>query len=120
MQINERIASRRKELDLSADQVAEALGVSRSTVYRYESSDIEKLPANMIEPLAIILKTTPAYLMGWDETLPSAPEPEIKLDDIGYALYGETRELDDNDKQELLRMAQRMRELQELKKKHNK
>ena len=67
MTIYERIKNRRKELDLSADDVAKALNVSRATIYRYESSDIEKLPTSILEPLSKILKTTPSYLMGWDE-----------------------------------------------------
>lgn len=65
--IFERIKNRRKELNLSADEVAAALGVSRATVYRYESSDIEKLPATLLDPLSKILKCTPAYLMGWED-----------------------------------------------------
>lgn len=66
MTIYERIKKRRKELGLSADKVALALGVSRATVYRYESSEIEKVPASVIKPLARILQTTPEYLMGWE------------------------------------------------------
>lgn len=56
---------RRKELGLSADDVAKALGVSRSTVFRYENGEIEKMPIDVLKPLAKILKTTPAFLMGW-------------------------------------------------------
>lgn len=66
MTTHERIKKRRKELGLTAEQVAEALNVSRATVYRYESAEIEKLPIDIIEPLARILQTTPEYLMGWD------------------------------------------------------
>ncbi len=66
MTVNERIHNRRKELGLSAAEVANKLGVSRATVYRYESADIEKLPSSILEPLAQLLKTTPAQLMGWD------------------------------------------------------
>lgn len=66
--IYERIKNRRKELGLTADDVAQALNVSRATIYRYESSEIEKLPTSTLEPLSEVLKTTPAYLMGWDES----------------------------------------------------
>lgn len=66
MTTHERIKKRRKELGLTAEQVAEALNVSRATVYRYESAEIEKLPIDIIEPLSRILQTTPEYLMGWD------------------------------------------------------
>lgn len=67
MEINERIKNRRKELDLDADRVAEQLGISRATYYRYESKDIEKIPIAALVPLATVLRTTPAYIMGWDE-----------------------------------------------------
>ena len=67
MNIGERIKARRKELGLSADDVAEKLGKNRATVYRYESNDIENLPTSILGPLAKILETTPAALMGWEE-----------------------------------------------------
>lgn len=63
----QRIKERRKQLDMSADDVAAELGVSRSTIFRYENGQIEKVPANVLEKLAVILRTTPAYLMGWQD-----------------------------------------------------
>ena len=72
MTIYEKIKYRRKELGLTADQVADALGVSRATVYRYECSDIEKLPVNILEPLSKVLRCSPSYLMGWNDTAPTA------------------------------------------------
>ena len=66
LRIGERIRNRRKEIGISVDTVAEQLGKNRATVYRYESDDIENLPITILEPLAKILKTTPAHLMGWD------------------------------------------------------
>ncbi len=68
MEIYERIKKRRKEIGLSAEEVANALHVSRATIHRYESKDIEKLPTNIMEPLAKVLKCSVPYLMGWDET----------------------------------------------------
>lgn len=66
MNIGERMKIRRKQLKLSADVVAERLGVSRSTIFRYEKGEIEKLPTNILDDIAKILQTTPAYLMGWE------------------------------------------------------
>jgi transcriptional regulator with XRE-family HTH domain len=90
----ERMKLRRKELGYSADFIAEKLNVSRSTIFRYEGGDIEKLPIDILEPLSEILHTTPAYLMGWDSknqtdvTTLTKSETELlnryrKLDDIG-------------------------------------
>lgn len=72
MEIYERIKVRRKELDLSADDVAHALGVSRATIYRYESADIEKLPITILEPLSKVLRCSPGYLMGWENNVDSS------------------------------------------------
>ena len=61
MTTGERIRKRRKQLGVSAEQIAVELGVSAATIYRYEKGDIEKLPGNILEPLSNILRTTPAY-----------------------------------------------------------
>lgn len=68
MEIYERIKKRRKEIGLSAEIVAEKLGVSPATIYRYEKNDIKKFPTDILEPLAKVLRTTPSYLLGLDET----------------------------------------------------
>lgn len=62
---SDRIKKRRTELGLTLDDVAEALGVNKSTVLRYETKEIEKLPINVIDPLSKILKVSREYLMGW-------------------------------------------------------
>jgi len=67
MQIGQRISARRKELKMSADELAKRLGKDRSTIYRYEKGDIENLPLDILEPIAKALETTPQYLMGWEE-----------------------------------------------------
>ena len=67
MTVGQRIKQRRKELKMSADELGSRLGVNRSTVFRYESGFIEKLPIDFLEPIAFALQTTPQYLMGWDE-----------------------------------------------------
>ena len=66
MDIGKRIRERRKELNMSVDELAKKLNKNRTTVYRYEKGDIENLPMDILGPLAKALDTTPAYLMGWD------------------------------------------------------
>lgn len=68
MDVGERIKYRRKQLGLSAEQIAAELGVSPATVYRYESNEIMNMRIDKLEPIAKALCTTPAYLMGWDDT----------------------------------------------------
>lgn len=67
MTVGQRIKQRRKELKISADKLGKALGKDRSTIFRYERGDIEKLPLDILEPIAKVLQTTPQYLMGWED-----------------------------------------------------
>lgn len=67
MDVGQRIKQRRKQLKMSVDTLAEKLGKNRATIYRYESSEIENMPLEILEPLAKALNVTPAYLMGWEQ-----------------------------------------------------
>lgn len=62
-----KIKNRRNELGLTLKEVAKALGVSESTVQRYETSEIKNMGIDKVEALANILKVTPEYLMGWSD-----------------------------------------------------
>ena len=84
MDVGERIKNRRKQLGLSAEQIAAELGVSPATVYRYESNEIMNMRIDKLEPIAKALHTSPAYLMGWSEETSSAAE-DTNLVTIHYA-----------------------------------
>ncbi|MDR2044859.1 MAG: helix-turn-helix domain-containing protein [Clostridium sp.] len=71
MTIGQRIKARRKEIGLTADQVADRLGVDRTTVFRYEKGTINKVSHEILGKLAIILQTTPVYLMGMTDDVNS-------------------------------------------------
>lgn len=62
--IGERIKKIRKERGIPVECIAEQLGVSVSTIYRYENTAIEKIPVHLFDKLCVILGTTPAVLMG--------------------------------------------------------
>lgn len=68
MSIGQRIKTMRIQQGLSIDDLAYRLGKNRTTVYRYETGDIENLPLGILDSLANALNTTPAYLMGWENT----------------------------------------------------
>ncbi len=69
MNVGKIIKERRIKLNLSADYVADKIGKSRATLYRYENGDIEKMPIPILEPLAKVLRTTPAELMGFTDDI---------------------------------------------------
>ena len=67
MTVGQRIQQRRKELEMSAAELGRKIGKNRATIFRYENGDIEKLPVDVLKPIAEALLTTPESLMGWEE-----------------------------------------------------
>ena len=76
----ERIRALRLEKGLTLEQVADVVGVGKSTVRKWETGMIANMRRDKIGDLAKALGTTPAYLMGWEEeplkkeNSPSQPE----------------------------------------------
>ena len=64
MTIGERIKEIRTSKKISVEYLAKELGVSKTTIYRYEDSTIEKIPVKVFDQLCILLNVTPAELMG--------------------------------------------------------
>ncbi len=55
MDINQRLRAARHAANISADELAEAVGVNRSTMFRYESGDITRIPAQHLAAMARVL-----------------------------------------------------------------
>ena len=76
------MAKRIKELrlahGLTLEQVANEVGVGKSTVRKWETGIIANMRRDKIASLAKALHTTPAYLMGWTD------EPSSMTDAIPY------------------------------------
>ena len=81
MNTGSRIKRLREQMNMSADELAEEIGKSRATVYRYENGHIDDIPMKTIERLAEVLATTPEYLMGWTDD-PVDYEEAAQYDDI--------------------------------------
>ena len=67
MALKDKLKEKRIENGLTLEEAAKKLGVSKPTLHRYESGVISNIPSDKIEGLAEIYKTTPAYLMGWED-----------------------------------------------------
>lgn len=73
------IKERREELGYSMSEVAAAVGVSVSTVARWESGHIKNMGRDKIENLCKKLRLSPAKLLGLSEELPGiTPIPQTK------------------------------------------
>ena len=93
----ERIKERRLELEMSYQDLSDATGISKSTLQRYETGYIKKVPINQIEILAKALHTTPSYLMGWEEpaSCNSSSVPALSLTQQEEKLIKKYRQLSD-------------------------
>lgn len=81
--VGKRIKERRKELGISAEDIADEIGKNKTTIYRYERGAIEKMPISVLSAIAKILKTTPEYLMGWED---DPFDYEEWLEESGYSI----------------------------------
>ena len=76
-----RIKALRQEKGLTLEQVADVVGVGKSTVRKWETGMIANMKRDKIADLAKALGTTPAYLMGWEEDIEekkdSPSEPQL-------------------------------------------
>lgn len=63
-EIGIRIAERRIELGLTMDDIAQKIGVAKSTIQRYEKGQIQKIKLPVIESIASALSVNPDWLIG--------------------------------------------------------
>ena len=96
----ERIKERRLELEMSYQDLSDATGISKSTLQRYETGYIKKVPINQIEILAKALHTTPSYLMGWEESN-ETEAPSLSLTQQEETHIKKYRQLDADGKEEI-------------------
>ena len=85
MTIGERIKKRRTALGISQVALADKVGISKQSLYKYENGIITNIPSDKIEEIASVLNTTPAYIMGWDDEAISAED--------SYYLNDEARDM---------------------------
>lgn len=64
--IREALYKARISKGLSAEKLAKLVGVSKTTIYRYEKGQIEKMPMQIVTKLAKVLNISPAFIAGLD------------------------------------------------------
>lgn len=120
--LSKNLVALRKKKNLTQEDLASLLQVKRQTYSAYERG-VSVPDAYTLQKIASIFDVTTDYLLNYNEaetttkSEESKPESELTFDDFQYALYGETRELNDNERQELLEVAkfikQKRKEMQE-------
>ena len=74
MNLGEKIKELRLAKDMTLEEVGKIVGVSKSTVRKWETGDIKNMRRDKIAKVAEALDVSPAYLMGWSEAEPPAQE----------------------------------------------
>ena len=77
MTVGQRIKMKRESLNISQVDLANKIGCTKQTLYKYENDIITNIPSTNIERIAQALGTTPAYLMGWEDTVKANDDPDI-------------------------------------------
>lgn len=107
----ENMARKIKELrqakGLTLEQVANVVGVGKSTVRKWETGMIANMKRDKIADLAKALGTTPAYLMGWSENVNKEeknPPEELTLSEGEQMLLNLFRQVPEDQQQLVLGM----------------
>ena len=77
-----KIRDLRAKHNLTLEQVAQQVGVGRSTVRKWETGLIANMRRDKIEKLATALHVTPGYLMGWEDEGSSTPGNIIPMPEM--------------------------------------
>ena len=81
----QRIKTKRELLGISQTDLAEQIGVSKQTLYKYENDIVTNIPSDVVEKLSAKLECSPAYIMGWEtneenaEPIPDEIEKAMEL-----------------------------------------
>lgn len=67
METNNKLKERRIELGLTLEEVAKHVGVSKTTVSRWETGEISNMRRDKIGKLSEILKVRPSFIMGIED-----------------------------------------------------
>ncbi len=74
---NNRLYNRRKELGLTLEEVGKIVGVSKSTVRKWETGYIENMKRDKIALLAKALEVSPLFIMGIEESSKDSGQESI-------------------------------------------
>ena len=71
MTTGERIRQLRIEHQMTQEELGAKVGVQKAAIYKYENGLVVNLKRSILEKLALVLDTTPTYLMGMEDAEPA-------------------------------------------------
>ncbi len=108
----ERLEELCSKKSITVSSLVKELGLSTSKVTAWKNGTVPK--GAILVKIADYFGVPLDYLMGRTDDPNQKPgESNIKLDEFSYAMYNESKELSDSDKQRLLTFARMLRESSE-------
>lgn len=101
MEIKDILKNRRLERNMSLKDVADMVGVTISTISRWESGDISNMRRDRIVSYANALAISPSIIMGWEEPPSKTEKSCFKLTESELALIKKYRQLDADGKRNI-------------------
>ena len=90
----DRIKHLREKVKKTQVELADLIGVSKQTLYKYENNIVTNIPSDKIEAIAKYTASTPEYIMGWTNENDQAdvkmrpPKSEGWIPVLGYVAAG--------------------------------
>lgn len=107
MTLGEKIRKRRIELNMTMDDLGNAIGVQRSAINKYEKGMITDLKRSTIHALAKTLQVSPLYLLDDDNDDDDRLEALHQNPRLGL-LFDRSRKMSHDDVEFMLQMADRI------------
>lgn len=114
--IMNRIQSKRIELKLSYQDLANKTGLSKSTLQRYETGSIRNIPLDKLEILANALEVSPMWIIGYDLPIERESSNNVNPDSKDNILLNNFNMLNEEGKDEAIKRVQELTELSKYKK----
>ena len=86
MGMAERIKERRLAMNYTQEELAIKLGLQKSAVAKYENGRVENIKRSTIALMANILECSPAYLMGWVDSI--SQDKAVTINVLGCVAAG--------------------------------
>ncbi len=111
--MNERIRSRRRELGLTQEELAHALGLQKSAIAKYESGRVRNIKQNVLMKMAEVLDCSPSWLLGCSDA-PNGTSHGDSLPEDSLYILELFSSLEEPSRQRVLEYCRHLKRIQEL------
>lgn len=100
------IRARREAIGMSQVELAEKIGESKQTVWKYESGTVTNIPLPKVEAIAKALHCSPEDITGWNTNEKNPASEESGMDELDRQLMAFIKNLNSDQKRFLLAQLQ--------------